>query len=47
MLTASMFTDFATDVTADLVTVLPVALGILATLWGIRVGISYLKGIAR
>lgn len=47
MLTADMFTTFASSVLEDLGIVIPVALGILASLWGLRVGISYLKGIAR
>lgn len=47
MLTALMFTDFITDLTADLVVILPIALGAMATLWGLRLAISYFKGIVR
>jgi len=47
MLSSGLFTTFADSVTADLAVVVPIALGIMATLWGLRVGISYLKGIAR
>lgn len=36
-----------TDLYADLLIVIPVALVVLATLWGLRLAISYLKGIAR
>ena len=47
MLTSAMFTTFAADIVADLVVILPYAIGILATLWGVRLAFSYLKGIAR
>lgn len=47
MLTAEMFTDFASSLTEDLVVVIPIALGIMGSLWGIRLAISYFKGIAR
>lgn len=42
-----MFTNFATNLTSDLVVILPVALGVMASLWGLRLAISYFKGIAR
>lgn len=42
-----MFTDFATTLTGDLTTILPIALGVMASLWGVRLAISYFKGIAR
>lgn len=35
------------NLTDDLVTILPIALGIMASLWGVRLAISYFKGIAR
>ena len=47
MLTSAMFTDFAATLTSDLVVVIPVALGVMATLWGVRIAIKYFKGIAR
>jgi len=47
MLTAAMFTDFASTLTSDLTVVLPIALGIFATLYGVRIAIKYFKGIAR
>lgn len=47
MLTAAMFEEFASTLTTDLTTVIPVALGVMATLWGVRLAISYFKGIAR
>lgn len=47
MLTADMFTNFATTLTQDLVVVIPVALGIFATLYGVRLAIKYFKGIAK
>lgn len=47
MLTSAMFTSFGTDVLADLTTILPTAIAVLASLWGVRVAFSYLKGIAR
>lgn len=37
---------FAT-LTDDLVTIIPIALGIMASLWGVRLAISYFKGVAR
>jgi hypothetical protein len=39
--------DFVANLTADLTTIIPIALGVLASLWGLRVAVSYLKGIAR
>jgi len=47
MLDATIMAPVTSAVTADLTVVIPIALGIMATLWGLRVGISYLKGIAR
>jgi len=47
MLTSAMFTDFATTLTADLEVILPVAIGVMALLWGVRIAIKYFKGIAR
>ena len=47
MLTAEMFTGFADTLTTDLAIVVPIALGVMATLWGVRLAISYFKGIAR
>jgi len=47
MLTSSMFTTFAADITADLIVILPTAIAVMATLWGIRLAFSYFKGIAR
>lgn len=47
MLTANMFTDFASNLTSDLVVIIPIALGVMATLWGLRLAIKYFKGIAR
>lgn len=47
MLTSAMFTNFASSLTADLTTILPVALTVMASLWGVRLAISYFKGIAR
>jgi hypothetical protein len=47
MLTADMFTGFADSLTADVLVVIPVALGVMATLWGLRLAIKYFKGIAR
>lgn len=47
MLTSAMFTDFTTTLTADLITILPIALGVMATLWGVRLALKYFKGIAR
>lgn len=47
MLTADMFTGFADTLTGDLKIVVPIALGVMATLWGVRLAISYFKGIAR
>lgn len=47
MITADMFTDFAETLTTDLGTVIPIALGVMATLWGVRLAIKYFKGIAR
>jgi len=47
MLTAGMFTNFASTLTSDLQTILPIALGVMASLWGVRLAISYFKGIAR
>lgn len=47
MLTAEMFQGFANTLTADLATIIPVALGVMGTLWGVRLAISYFKGIAR
>lgn len=47
MLTSGMFTNFASALTADLTTILPVALSVMASLWGVRLAISYFKGIAR
>lgn len=35
------------NLTDDLVLIIPVALGIMASLWGVRLAISYFKGIAR
>jgi len=47
MLTSAMFTDFASNLTSDVVVIIPVALGVMATLWGLRLAIKYFKGIAR
>ena len=47
MLTSQMFTNFASALTSDLTTILPVALSVMASLWGVRLAISYFKGIAR
>lgn len=47
MITADMFTGFADSLTADLGIVIPIALGVMATLWGVRLAIKYFKGIAR
>jgi hypothetical protein len=47
MLTSGMFTTFASDLTADLEVIVPIGLGVLASLWGLRLAISYLKGMAR
>jgi uncharacterized membrane protein len=46
MLTSGMFTTFVATLTEDLITILPIALGVMAILWGIRLAISYFKGIA-
>lgn len=41
-------TDSFTDVLSeDLVVIIPLALAVMATLWGVRLAISYFKGIAR
>lgn len=47
MLTSDMFTGFAASLTEDILVVVPVALGVMATLWGLRLAIKYFKGIAR
>lgn len=56
MLTSAMFTtgygdagtDSFTDVLIqDLVVIVPMALSVMATLWGVRLALSYFKGIAR
>jgi hypothetical protein len=47
MLTSGMFTDFTTTLTEDLITILPIALGVMATLWGVRLALKYFKGIAK
>ena len=52
MLTAQMFNPAVGDsfldiLTGDLLVVIPIALGIFATLYGVRIAIKYFKGIAR
>ncbi|MDX9697232.1 MAG: hypothetical protein RBT49_15685 [Bacteroidales bacterium] len=56
MLEATMFTTgYGTDglqsftdvLVSDLVVIIPLALGVMATLWGVRLALSYFKGIAR
>jgi len=52
MLTAQMFNpaegdSFLDILTGDLLVVIPIALGIFATLYGVRIAIKYFKGIAR
>lgn len=52
MLTAQMFNPATGDsfldiLTGDLLVVIPIALGIFATLYGVRIAIKYFKGIAR
>lgn len=52
MLNATMFDDglgwtLSGDILADLVVIIPTAIAVLASLWGVRVAFSYLKGIAR
>jgi hypothetical protein len=42
-----MFEGFVDTLTADLVVIIPLGLGVMATLWGIRLALSYFKGIAR
>lgn len=38
------FTDVLSE---DLIVIIPLALAVMATLWGVRLAISYFKGIAR
>jgi len=40
----SSFTDVLSE---DLIVIIPLALAVMATLWGVRLAISYFKGIAR
>lgn len=56
MLTTEMFTtgfgtggtdSFIDALSADLIVIIPMALAVMATLWGVRLAISYFKGIAR
>lgn len=56
LLSATMFsTGFGTGGTEgfidvlskDLIVILPIAFAVMATLWGVRLAISYFKGIAR
>lgn len=47
MLTAVMFDGVATALTTELTTVIPVAIGVFATLFGIRKAIALFKGVAR
>lgn len=47
MLDAAMFTNFVDTLTGDLEVIIPIALGVMGTLWGVRLAISYFKGIAR
>jgi hypothetical protein len=47
MLTALMFDGFTETLTADLIVIVPIALGVMGTLWGLRLALSYFKGIAR
>lgn len=56
MITSQMFsTGFGADglksfvdvLTGDLIIIVPIALGVMATLWGVRLALKYFKGIAR
>ena len=47
MLSAGDFTTFFADLTEDLVVILPVAISVMAGLWGLRIAFKYFKGIAR
>lgn len=47
VLTADMFNGFTEILTGNLAVVIPAALGIFATIWGIRLGISFFKKIAK
>jgi len=52
MLDATMFNPlegdtFAEILTGDLLVIIPVAIGVMALLWGLRLALKYFKGIAR
>jgi hypothetical protein len=52
MLEATMFNplvgdSFVTTLTSDLIIIIPIALVVMATLWGVRLALKYFKGIAR
>ena len=56
MITSGMFTSgygtgglesFVDVLTGDLIIIVPIALGVMATLWGVRLALKYFKGIAR
>jgi len=46
-MTSEMFTNYFSTILDDIGTFLPYALGVFATIWGLRIAISFFKGTAR